>query len=173
MLNRLLRAREGSAAVEFAFIAPVMLLFYFGLVEVSQALLANRRASHVATAVGDIVGQNGNTTIAEVDQIFDIAGVIFRPLPTATLSTRVTSVRIEANGAATVLWSQSHGSLTALSGTLNDVPATFVVPGRGLIRADTTYTYTSPLQELLPNPITLSHTTYMSPRNYVAVTRPN
>ena len=32
--------RRGSAAVEFAFIVPIVLALYFGMVEATQALLA-------------------------------------------------------------------------------------------------------------------------------------
>ena len=48
MLKRFSRDRRGSAAVEFAFIAPIMLLMYFGLAEMTQAMMASRRAHHVA-----------------------------------------------------------------------------------------------------------------------------
>ena len=41
MLTRnVLRDRRGSAAVEFAFIVPIVLALYFGMVEATQALLA-------------------------------------------------------------------------------------------------------------------------------------
>ena len=173
MLRRLTRDRRGSAAVEFAFIAPVMLLFYYGLVEVSQALLANRRASHVATVVGDIVGQNPQTTTTEVNDIFEIAGAIFRPLPTTSLSIRITSIRIETDGTQTVVWSQAKGSMAPLSGTTTEVPPSMIDPGFGVIRAETSYAFSSPLQELLPEPINLSHTVYMKPRARVAVLRPD
>ncbi|WP_332769685.1 TadE/TadG family type IV pilus assembly protein [Phenylobacterium sp.] len=173
MLRRLIRNRRGSAAVEFAFIAPVAILFYYALVESSQGMLANRRAGHVATAVGDIVAQNGQTSSEEVEDIFDIASAIFRPLPTDTLSIRLTSIRIEANGQQTVVWSQTRGSMTGLSGVITSVPAPWIVPGSGVIRADTSYTYNSPLQKMMPEPIQMSHTMYIRPRGYVAVLRPN
>lgn len=173
MLRRLIRNRRGSAAVEFAFIAPVAILFYYALVESSQGMLANRRAGHVATAVGDIVAQAAQTSTEEVDDIFLIASAIFRPLPTDTLSIRVTSIRIEANSQQTVVWSQAKGSMTGLSGTLTSVPAPWVVPGSGVIRVDTSYTYNSPLQQMMPDPIQMSHTMYIRPRGYVAVLRPN
>ena len=54
MLNRFARDRRGSAAVEFALIIPVVMLLYFGMAETTQALLANRRVSVIATAVGDL-----------------------------------------------------------------------------------------------------------------------
>lgn len=173
MLRRLIRNRRGSAAVEFAFIAPVAILFYYALVESSQGMLANRRAGHVATAVGDIVAQSGQITTAEVDDVFLIASAIFRPLPADSLSIRVTSIRIEANSQQTVVWSQTKGTMTGLSGVVTSVPTPWVVPGSGVIRVDTSYIYNSPLQKMMPEPIQMSHTMYIRPRGYVAVLRPN
>ena len=40
LLHRLGRDRRGVSAVEFALIAPAMIAFYFGLAEITQALLA-------------------------------------------------------------------------------------------------------------------------------------
>ena len=39
-LKRLRRDERGVSAVEFALIAPVMILFYFGLAEVTQVMIA-------------------------------------------------------------------------------------------------------------------------------------
>ena len=37
------RDRRGAAAVEFAFIAPVLIIMYCGLAELSQAMMAQHR----------------------------------------------------------------------------------------------------------------------------------
>ena len=44
-LPRFFRDRRGVAAVEFAFVAPVLILIYMGLAEVTMALMAERRGS--------------------------------------------------------------------------------------------------------------------------------
>ncbi len=42
------RDQRGVSAVEFAFIAPVLILFYFGLAEYTQALMAQRKTINTA-----------------------------------------------------------------------------------------------------------------------------
>ena len=55
--TRFRKDRRGVAAVEFALIAPAMVLLYCGLVELCQAVIAERKANHVASAIGDLVTQ--------------------------------------------------------------------------------------------------------------------
>ena len=82
--NDLIGDRRGSAAVEFAFIVPIVLALYFGMVEATQALLANRRASAVTTAVGDLVTQQAQVTSADVNGIFGASTAIMKPFSTDT-----------------------------------------------------------------------------------------
>ena len=65
-LKHLIKDRRGAAAVEFAFIAPVMILMYYGLAELTQAMMADRRASHVASAIGDLVAQDTAINTTEI-----------------------------------------------------------------------------------------------------------
>jgi len=59
--------QRGVAAVEFAFIAPVMLIFYFGMVEISLAVEADRNLSHAASLVGDLTAQDPVVTIDMIE----------------------------------------------------------------------------------------------------------
>lgn len=54
---RLKKDEEGVAAIEFAFIAPVMLLIYFGLVEISLLVEADRNVTQAASLIGDLTAQ--------------------------------------------------------------------------------------------------------------------
>jgi Flp pilus assembly protein TadG len=42
-LSRFWRDRRGVSAVEFALIAPVLMIFYFGMAELTEAMMAQRR----------------------------------------------------------------------------------------------------------------------------------
>ncbi len=86
LLRRLLRDRRGVSAVEFALIAPVMLIIYFGLVEFSQGYMAERRASHAASMVADLVAQSGGTNIRDLESTFQIGDMIMRPFSSTPLS---------------------------------------------------------------------------------------
>ena len=54
-IRRLGRNAEGVAAVEFGFIAPIMLLMLIGTIEISRAITIDRRFGLVTSMVADLV----------------------------------------------------------------------------------------------------------------------
>lgn len=161
-LRRLLRDRRGSAAVEFAFVAPLMISLYYGLAETTMGMMCDRRASHVASTIGDLVAQDTQVSTAEMTDIFNVGKTIMAPYSTTTLGMRVTSVKA-GSSSTSVVWSKTSGSMTALSGTVT-VPTGLLSNGETMIIAETTYTYTSPVQKMLPTPLVFKQKYYLRPR---------
>lgn len=75
--RRALRNSEGVAAVEFALLAPILLLILIGVFEGSRAIGLDRRFSQVTSMTGDLVsreqdmGANPATTIKGIMQAID------------------------------------------------------------------------------------------------------
>ena len=65
-LRRLARAREGVVLVEFAFMAPLLLLLILGGLEIANFALANMRVNQLAIAVADNSGRV-RTSVDETD----------------------------------------------------------------------------------------------------------
>lgn len=67
--DRYKRNEDGVAAIEFAFIAPAMLFMYFGLLEISLTVGADRQVSHSTNVAGDLVSQVSTITKADMEDI--------------------------------------------------------------------------------------------------------
>src|SRR5262245_19164857 len=76
---RLKRDRRGVAAVEFAYIAPILLILYFVTMEMAQAVDSNKRVARSASMVADLVTQQQDTSKAELDAIMTIGESIIQP----------------------------------------------------------------------------------------------
>ncbi len=161
-LRRWARDRRGSAAVEFAFVAPLMIALYYGLSETTIGMMCDRRASHVAFTIGDLIAQDTQVSTTEMTDVFNVGKTIMTPFATTTLGMRVTSVKA-GSSSTTVVWSKTSGSMSALSGTVT-VPTGLLATGDTLIIAESTYVYTSPVQKMLPTPITFNQKFYLRPR---------
>jgi len=166
-LARLARDTRGLAAVELALIAPVMIAAYFGMAEVSMAMMAHRRASHAAAAVGDLVTQSVSMNDATITDIFSIGTTMMRPFDTAPLKMRVTSVKMDASNNIKVVWSKTTGGMAAqVAGTtiVNADLSALMAPNQSMVITDMGYQFTSPFQRALPDALNFSDTTYLKPR---------
>lgn len=165
-LMRYFRDRRGTAAVEFAFVAPLMILLYCGLAELTQGMMADRRASHVASTIGDLVAQDTQINQSDINDVFKVGTAVIAPFPSGTLSMRITSVKADSGGSPKVVWSKNTGSLTALSAgaTVSGMPSGLIAANESVIMAEVKYVYTSALQKALPNTLTFNEKYYLKPR---------
>jgi len=67
--SRFARNQEGVAAIEFTFIAPVMIFMYFGMAEIATAISVDRKISHSANVAGDLATQTESVSAAEMTEI--------------------------------------------------------------------------------------------------------
>ena len=170
MLKRFGADRRGLAGVEFALLAPLMVLLYYGMAELTLAMMAERRASHAASIVADLVAQVGSTSSSEVNDMFTVGNALLRPFPTAPLKMRVSSVKADNNGVAQVVWSRGYGQGGRSAGQISGFPANLIAANESIIMTEVTYTYDSPIHKVLPNALTFSDTFYLRPRKTAEVT---
>lgn len=165
--------RRGVAAVEFAFILPILIVLYFGAIEISNAVMADRKLTNLTSTVADLVSQTKTVDDAELQDIFTSASAILVPYPTDGLTIVLSSVVIDADGNATVDWSEAgpHGGTARATGSSMALPNGLAVPNTSLIVAEVTYVYTSILEKLIGEGITLSDTFYLRPRVTDRVTK--
>ena len=167
-LNRFLNDRRGSPAVEFAFIAPVVIMLYFGMVEATQALLVERRTGYIATAVGDLATQSAQLRESDIDDIFKISATVMRPFPTDELGIRLTSVRFDNNGVPSVVWTRKNQA-DIPDMDLGSIDQKLRIPNTALVRAETLYSYKTPFQKMLPGLFVFKHKMDLRPRSGVAI----
>lgn len=165
------RDSRGVAAVEFALLLPILMLLYFGVVELTQGIMAQQRTSHVAATVGDLVSQSSTLSSADVADILSVGGEVMYPYPTTSLKLRVSTLTDDPKGKVTVAWSQASG-MTALSKgvSVSGLPANVVVPGESVVMSESQYTYTSVLGQIMPRPVVFSQKAYSHPRLSTTVT---
>jgi Flp pilus assembly protein TadG len=166
----------GASAVEFAFIAPVLVLFYFGLAEYTQALIAQRRMINTASAIGDLVAQaNGATTSTSVDDILNMKNVLMSPFPVTSSQMKICVLSIVNNGTQNkVTWrrAQNDATCTTIGTAVTDVPSELISSGESVIMSKVSYTYTSAINQAIKSPITFTKTYYLRPRRSSQITCP-
>jgi Flp pilus assembly protein TadG len=176
-----LRDERGVSAVEFALIAPIMIMLYVGLAQLTLAMMAERRASHSASAIGDLLAQQRTgVTSNDVSQFLKLGVATVQPYPTANLSLRVSSVVADASATPKVAWSQAQGpglSKLPQNTTPAGFPANLLAAGESVIQSDARYDYQLPigsgllnlLHLNLPTTVHFSETFYLRPRRATTI----
>jgi Flp pilus assembly protein TadG len=138
--------RRGIAAVEFAFIAPILLAMYFLTMEVSQAIETNKKLSRVGSMVADLVTQQGSVTKADLEAIMKIADTTLLPYHRSAPNIYITGISIGGDPLkATVAWSRqvvggNYATVTK-SGNEVTVPASLMIANSFLVRVVSTLQY--------------------------------
>jgi Flp pilus assembly protein TadG len=168
-----LKDKKGVAAVEFAFILPLMVTLFFGVIETSNAIIADRKVTNLTSTVADLVAQTKTVNDAEIQDIFNAAAAILVPFDTAELTIVVSSIVIDGDGNATVDWSSAgpDGGTPRTAGSSMTLPTGLNIPNTSLIVSEVNYTHRSLLQYFIKSGISLSDIFYLRPRMSDQVTK--
>ncbi len=153
------------AAVEFALIAPILLLVYMAGTEIAMAYTIKRKVEHTANSVNDLVTQVSDISKAELDAVFAISSAILTPYDSAKLNITVTAIRVDSVGKAVVDWSRSRGGNANEHGADFKLPADFSnLRSQSLLVASTTYGYLPLGGYGVLKPFEMGGTSYLTPR---------
>lgn len=143
LLRRLKRDRRGAGAIEFAFLAPVLIVLYIGAVELSVAMSVNKKLGRATATVADLVTQGGAVNKAYLRSMVDVAKGVMAPYDPDPVQLTVTGISIDENGSATVDWSwrpNGSGDETPYeAGEAVDLPENLLVPETYLVRSEISY----------------------------------
>jgi Flp pilus assembly protein TadG len=184
---QLLADCRGVAAIEFAFIVPLMLVMFFGTVEFSSGVAINRKVTLVAKAVSDLTSQ----TALPVDDtylqnVFTAGIAILKPYSATPIQATLSEIYVDSNQIATIQWSRAAtiSSNTATQATLatsarhaGDIVTSTVPPGllvkqTYLIFSEVGYLYTPVVDYMMRSApsIPLNDVAYTRPRQLPCVT---
>ena len=174
-LIRKFGAREdGAAAVEFALIMPFLLSLYFGSLEASALLTADKRVNTISSTLGDLVGQwdpdDGKIPAATMTTYFAAATGIIAPYSSTGVKQVISMVFVKSDGTTKVLWSTQNGGGTTRTVGQPYTPLTStsmtnqVARGGCIIASETSYSYKPVLGAVFTSAVNLGHTNYFIPR---------
>ena len=144
LLARLRASNDGVAAVEFAYLAPLMLLMFAGAFELSRAIGTDRRFSIITAMTGDLVAREKDVDEEKLKGMMKAIDHVMQPYDPSTLQIGVISVQVEKN-IAKVKWAFSHNQAPVPAKCSNvstdDVPPGLVADGGSVILVKSKYTY--------------------------------
>lgn len=164
---------RGVSAIEFAFVAPILLSIYLGLSELTLGMIASRRSSHLAATVGDLTAQSEVLTNANIADIFEIGESLITPSAAGkSLQIRISNVTMSSTNQATIDWSDGSNIVSYSKGqVIPFIDTTQLAVGDSLIMTEVFYKFDSPIGNFLPISQTYDDIFFHHPRGGKAVER--
>ncbi len=180
---------RGVAAIEFGLLVPLLMLMTFGTIEITRALIVNKRFQRASSMVGDLVTREkqlwpeteADASVTTADAKATLAGImqsithVMDPYAVSTLQLKVYQVWASmADPTQTKIeWSYQYPTKATVGCGNAKAVDTGVLVGNGrAVYVEATYTYTPLLTNLLPNVIkqmTWSNTVVMTPRDVPSI----
>ena len=140
LVSRFRDEAKGVAAIEFAFLAPLMLLLYVGTIEISSAVSANRKLSRASSTLGDLLTQVECVSDNTLTDMINIIDDIMYPYDN-TVSTSIAGILVKGSKAE-VQWARAFGTSPVANGSAYTVPAKIKTDGNFLVAVKMTMAYT-------------------------------
>jgi Flp pilus assembly protein TadG len=168
-----LKAKEGTVAVEFAFIAPILIALFLGTMELCNALICRAKVTTVAASAADLVAQDNTISTSQLNDVFSALNAIVYPFPSGNARIIITSIKADPNhvGQYMVDWSVAQNGTAHTPGAVIPVPTGLVTQGASVIFAEVSYTYTPPSTKFITGPYTMTDSFYARPRRGNFVTK--
>lgn len=170
-LRQVWRDERGTAVVEFAFVLPIMVMLFIGVIEVTNVLRLDRKVVAAAQTTADLVTQRREVNNAQLDDILTAAELIFEPFPAAAHSVGIVGVRYDPDtGDPTVDWTKSKNG-----GNVSDalaLAAGLGQPGEGIVVVRVSYSYTPLFFDFVMGATDIEETAVLRPRRSAFVEGP-
>ncbi|WP_420831275.1 TadE/TadG family type IV pilus assembly protein [Bradyrhizobium acaciae] len=175
--------RRGVAAVEFAFILPLMLVMFFGIVEFSSGVAVDRKVTLMARAASDLTSQATQVVDSDLQNFFSASVGIMTPYDASPTKVTLSEIYVDNSNIAHIQWSKAgvissgatQATLTASTRNQGDivtsvVPSALLVAGSYLIFSEVSYKYVPTVGYVMAKAgINLSDVAFTRPRQSVCV----
>lgn len=169
-LRRFRYEEAGASAVEFAIILPMMLVLFFGTVELSNGVAVDRKVTLTARTLSDLVSQASTISDNDLTNSFAASSAIMTPYSAGPVKAVISEVKVDASGVATIAWSKSSNATARAAGSsVPNLPTALAVPGTYLIWSEVSYTYTPVVGYVLKTGLTLNDQFFTRPRQSACV----
>lgn len=168
---------RGLAAVEFAVIVPMMLVMFFGTIELSSGVAVDRKISMIVQTLSDLTSRYPSVTTTDTNNFFIIANAMLTPYDSTPLKRTISEIYIDpSTGLGRVQWSVGSNphsvsaTITVPAALITKDSSNKVVANQYLILAEASYLYTPAIGYVMNKAgVTLSDLSYTRPRQTTCV----
>ncbi|WP_275787777.1 TadE/TadG family type IV pilus assembly protein [Pararhizobium gei] len=131
------RDRSGTGAIEFAIVAPLLIVAYLGSFEMSVGFNTARKVSRASSTVADVLTQMQTVDKKTLDGMKDVAASVMSPFGMTNYTLKMTGIKVTGPGKGIVAWSRDEDGATPYKiGTVISIPNDIKSVNAFLVRSE-------------------------------------
>jgi Flp pilus assembly protein TadG len=131
------RDRKGTGAIEFAIIAPLLIMAYIGCFEISVGFNVARKVSRASSTVADVLTQMPSVDVATLEGMKAVANSVMSPFEVTKYTLKMTGIKMTGPGLGEVTWSYDQaGKAPYKAGSVVKMPSDISAVNTFIVRSE-------------------------------------
>lgn len=160
---------RGASAVEFGLVLPVLVVLYAVGFEICEAATVKRKLTDTTVQLANVASQYTKVSKSDISTIMNASSETMTPYSNSTLSIVLSEISVDNKGTSTVTWSEAYHNGTPFQGTPlttpPTAPASFQTANSSYLIVQSSFAYTPVIAGNFVQPMTLTDTSFMLPRD--------
>ena len=127
------------AAVEAAFVFPILLIMLVGVFDIGNAIIINQKTIRASQVTADLISRNREVDDLIVGEAIAAGRLAYEPITPTSYGVDVVSIRFDQAGTPSIVWRETQG-MSPMSNVLTDVAA-LSAPDSGVLVVGVEYNY--------------------------------
>ncbi len=124
IVKKWLEEEDAIAAVEAAFIFPMMLMLFLGVFDLGNAILANQKTIRASQVVADLITRENIVSDFDIAEAIEAGRLAFEPISTDSYGIDIVSIRFDEDAESEIVWRETFNmaapdALTAVAALAN------------------------------------------------------
>ncbi len=159
---------NGIAAVEAAFIFPVMLVLLLGVFDLGNAILANQKTVRASQVVADLIARENIVSDIDIDEAIEAGRLAFEPMDASSYGVDIVSIRFDEDAEGEIVWRETFNitPVDALTAVID-----LAAPNEGVVMVSVSYEYNPVFSNFIVGSIQMNEVAFSRGRRASVITR--
>jgi hypothetical protein len=133
------KKQEAVAAVEAAFVFPILLVLMLGTLDMGRGIMCNQKTIKASQVVADLLTRHISVTDGDINEAVQAATLSLLPYDTSNLGFDIVSYRFLADGTVDQIWRETRNMDPVQNAAQRVAP--IADPGKGVVMVAAQYRY--------------------------------
>jgi Flp pilus assembly protein TadG len=135
------RNEDGVAAVEAAFVFPVLLVLLLGVLDMGRGIMCNQKTIRASQVVADLITREVSVDDGGVNEAINAGTLAMLPYDDTNLAFDVISVRFTSDDEAEIVWQETRNMAATPQNQVLERVLPLAVAGSGVVMVVSEYLY--------------------------------